>query len=235
MKISLVRGRTKCKLQYLLLYICPDLFYFRAFLLLYILKTFRYFILYKPFGVICQFSPEGEKKTLKDCFDFPSTVYSVGRLDTDSEGLIIITDDNNLKHQLLEPKFKHTKTYYVQVEGEVTDQAINELKSGVEISIKGKKYITKPAQAHKLNESVVSLLPERNPPVRFRKTVPDSWISLSISEGKNRQVRRMTAKTGFPTLRLIRQSIEKLTIQGLQPGDVKELSKSEIYKLCNIR
>lgn len=195
----------------------------------------RYFAVYKPFGVISQFSEEGGHKTLKDCFSVPKDVYPVGRLDTDSEGLLILTNDNHLKHKLLDPHFKHRKTYWVQVEGNISTDAIEALKSGVEISIKGKKHTSLPAKANLLPAEKHSSLPERTPPIRFRKNIPDSWLELQITEGKNRQVRRMTAKVGFPTLRLVRYGIENLSIKDLNPGDIIEYQRDAIYKYCNIK
>ena len=187
----------------------------------------RYFLVYKPFQVLSQFSASGDKKTLKDLFKVPSTLYPVGRLDYDSEGLLILTDDNFIKHRLTDPSFEHEKEYFVQVEGLVSQEAISQLQNGVTISIDGKAYHTKPAKAKIISEP---LLPERNPPIRFRKNIPTSWISLAISEGKNRQVRRMTAATSYPTLRLVRFRIGRLTIEGMQPGDMAEISRNELYK-----
>jgi len=192
----------------------------------------KYFVVYKPFGVICQFSDSEGHKTLKDCFSVPKDVYPVGRLDTDSEGLLILTNDNAFKNQLLSPKFKHHKTYWVQIEGNASEKELCQLENGVEISIKGKKHQTLPAKAKQLDDSAISILPERFPPIRFRKEIPDSWIQLTISEGKNRQVRRMTAKVGLPTLRLVRYSIEKLTIKGYKSGEMRELDQKKIYQLC---
>lgn len=173
--------------------------------------------------VLSQFSAEGEKKTLADFLGgIAKDIYPVGRLDYDSEGLLILTNDKVLTHQLLEPKFEHKRTYYVQVDGEVTDEAIKQLSKGVVVNIDGKDYTTKPAIAEKIEEPN---LPERNPPIRYRKNIPTSWISLTLTEGKNRQVRKMTAKVGFPTLRLVRYSIEKVTIEGMNPGDYIEMDE----------
>src|SRR4051794_28818700 len=176
----------------------------------------RYFIVYKPYQVLSQFTSDGDKKSLADLFDLPVDVYPVGRLDYDSEGLLILTNDAQLNHRLLNPKFKHEREYWVQVEGSITKEAIAALQAGVDISIDGKKHTTLPCIASPfLHEPNV---PERNPPIRFRKEIPVSWIKLLLVEGKNRQVRKMTAAVGFPTLRLIRHRIEKLTINELQPG-----------------
>lgn len=179
--------------------------------------------------VLSQFSAEGDKKTLADYLtEIPKDVYPVGRLDYDSEGLLILTNDRTLTHQLLEPKFAHKRTYYVQVDGDVTDEAIGLLSMGVIINIDGKDYKTKPATAIKIDEPV---LPERNPPIRFRKNIPTSWIALTLTEGKNRQVRKMTAKVGFPTLRLVRFSIGDLSIAQMQAGDIIEADENIRLKL----
>jgi len=185
----------------------------------------RYYIFYKPFKVMSQFSAEGEKQTLADFLPhLPKNIYPVGRLDFDSEGLLLLTDDTSLTHRLLDPSFGHERTYWVQVEGTINDEAIKKLQQGVDINIDGKKYRTKKAAAKIL--SPAPFVPERNPPIRVRQTIPDSWLSLTITEGKNRQVRRMTAVVGFPTLRLIRHSIGKVTTGDMQPGDVIEADAS---------
>jgi len=178
---------------------------------------FNYFVFYKPFQVLCQFSPEGEKKTLADFFPgISKNIYPVGRLDYDSEGLLLLTDDKQLTHQLLEPKFAHKRSYLVQVDGSVTQEAIEQLQKGVLINVDGKQYETKPAIAGILSGE--PNLPERVPPIRYRKEIPTSWISLTLTEGKNRQVRKMTAAVNFPTLRLVRYSIGEVTIEGYTPG-----------------
>jgi len=187
----------------------------------------RYFIIYKPFQVLTQFSLSEGKATLKDHFHVPKDVYPVGRLDYDSEGLLILTNDAALNHRLLNPQHRHEREYWVQVEGNITKEAIVNLREGVMISIDGKSHKTLPAKSYLFTQPPPVAL--RNPPIRFRKNIPDSWISLTLVEGKNRQVRRMTAKIGFPTLRLIRYRIERLTLDRMQPGDLKELSKDEIY------
>lgn len=190
----------------------------------------RYFIIYKPFGVLSQFSGEGQ--TLASLFHFPKTVYPVGRLDKDSEGLLLITDDKQLNHHLLNPRFGHQRTYLAQVEGEPDQEALKKLGNGVTINVEGKMYQTKPAIA-KIPESVPEL-PDRDPPIRYRKNVPDTWISLTLIEGKNRQVRKMTAAVGFPTLRLVRWSMEKITIEGFQVGEVRELEQQEVYRALGL-
>lgn len=187
---------------------------------------YQYILFYKPFRVLTQFSPEGDKENLADYLkDLPKDVYPVGRLDHESEGLLLLTNDNSLKHKLTDPGFQKEKTYWVQVDGDITDEAIAQLKKGVTIKHNGKPYKTQPAFAEKIDEPNV---PERNPPVRYRANIPTSWIAITIAEGKNRQVRKMTAAVGFPTLRLIRYSIEELTIENLKPGQFIEMSE-EIY------
>lgn len=189
----------------------------------------QYFVIYKPYGILSQFS--GEENTLKSVADFPKEVYPVGRLDKDSEGLLLITDDKLLNHYLLNPLFGHERTYLVQVEGVPDNSALDLLASGVEITIDGKSYFTKKAKA-RLPENVN--LPDRNPPIRYRKNVPDTWMELTLIEGKNRQVRKMTAAVGFPTLRLVRWSMEDLTIEDFKVGEVRSFSHEEIYHLLGV-
>ena len=189
----------------------------------------QYFVVYKPFAVLCQFSPVGNKATLKDFFPVPTDVYPVGRLDFDSEGLLLLSNDKSLNQRLLTPRSAHEREYWVQVEGDISDDALVELSSGTTISVDGKSYKTKPAKAERF--STPPQVAERNPPIRFRKNIPDTWIRLSLKEGKNRQVRKMTAKTGYPTLRLIRYRIEKLTLGNMQPGDIISLSRERTYEL----
>jgi 23S rRNA pseudouridine2457 synthase len=178
--------------------------------------------------VLSQFTSHEGKQTLADVITVPKNIYPVGRLDYDSEGLLILTDDASLNHRLLNPSFKHEREYWVQVEGSITQQALTELEQGLIISIDGKLHKTLSASASLFTES--PRLPERIPPIRFRKNISTSWLSLTLTEGKNRQVRRMTAKVGFPTLRLIRYRIENITLQDILPGDMKEVSKEELYK-----
>ena len=167
----------------------------------------------KPFNVLCQFTPEPngpERQTLKDYIDVPG-VYPAGRLDTDSEGLLLLTDDGRLQARIADPRFKMPKTYLAQVEGEPDEAALDALRRGVTL----KDGRTLPAEAERIDDP--ALWP-RDPPVRFRKTVADCWISLTIREGKNRQVRRMTAAVGHPTLRLVRWRIGDWTLDGVEPG-----------------
>jgi 23S rRNA pseudouridine2457 synthase len=192
----------------------------------------QYFLIHKPFQVMSQFSAIEGKQTLADFFEVPKDVYPVGRLDYDSEGMLLLTNDKSLNQKLLNPAFNHEREYWVQVEGEISEKALQQLARGVSISIDGKTHQTLPATAWKfLSEPKVA---ERTPPIRFRKNIPTSWISLVLKEGKNRQVRKMTAAVGFPTLRLIRYRIEKLDIEGLFPGEMRIMQKPEVYrKLIN--
>ncbi|MCX8483049.1 MAG: pseudouridine synthase [Crocinitomicaceae bacterium] len=187
-----------------------------------------YFQIYKPFQVLSQFSAEGNKQTLMDFFKVPKDVYPVGRLDYDSEGLLILTNDKTLNHQLLHPKFEHTRSYWVQVDGAINASALDQLQKGVDINIDGKIYHTKKLIAKLFENPPTSIA--RNPPIRFRKEIPAPWIELILSEGKNRQIRKMTAKIGFPTLRLIRYSIEGLSLNQMQPGEMIALTQQEIYQ-----
>ena len=189
----------------------------------------HYYLIYKPFNVLSQFTSEDGKQTLKDFFDVPNDVYPVGRLDYDSEGLLLLTNDKKLNHALLNPEFEHEREYWAQVDGAITMEAINDLRNGVDITIDGKIYRTKKCGAMLMREEPV--VPERNPPIRVRKSIPTSWLKLILTEGKNRQVRKMTAAVGYPTLRLIRNRIEKLTIEGLEPGEMRMFGEKELYHL----
>ncbi len=193
----------------------------------------KYFVVHKPFNVLSQFSTADSKKTLKEFFDVPSNVYPVGRLDYDSEGLLILTDDKKLNDYLLNPLNKHEREYWVQVEGNMSTAQIDLLQQGVEIKVNGKMYRTKRCMVKKfLNPPPVS---SRNPPIRFRKSVPDCWIKIILTEGKNRQIRKMTAAVGCPTLRLIRYRIEGITLENLNPGEISTLPKQELYNLLKIK
>jgi 23S rRNA pseudouridine2457 synthase len=170
----------------------------------------------KPYGVVCQFSAHDAHQTLKDYILLPG-VYAAGRLDTDSEGLLILTDDGALQHRIAHPQHKEFKTYWAQVEGDPSEIDIAPLKHGVDLG----DFVTQPAQVRRITQPA-NLWP-RNPPIRERKAIPTAWLEIIISEGKNRQVRRMTAKIGFPTLRLIRYAIGRHTIDGLAPGIWKQM------------
>ena len=166
----------------------------------------------KPYGVLSQFTPEAGHRALNE-FGFPPRVYAAGRLDHDSEGALLLTDDGRLIKRLLDPKNAHPRTYLAQVDGEITDEALQKLSKGVVI----KGYRTRPCTAEKVLPP--ENLWERVPPIRYRANIPTSWIRLTLTEGKNRQVRHMTAAVGFPTLRLIRVQIGDLCIGSLQPGE----------------
>jgi 23S rRNA pseudouridine2457 synthase len=170
----------------------------------------------KPYGVVCQFSAHEKHQTLKDYIGVPG-VYAAGRLDTDSEGLLILTDEGALQHRLSHPRHKETKTYWVQVEGVPTENDLLPLKQGVDLG----DFVTLPARVESITEP--SSIWPRLPPIRERKAIPTAWLEIEIHEGKNRQVRRMTARIGFPTLRLIRYAIGKYTLDGLAPGEWKKL------------
>ncbi len=165
----------------------------------------------KPFGVICQFSRDGLHPTLADYIALPD-FYPAGRLDTDSEGLLVLTDDGKMQHRITDPRHKLPKTYWVQVEGVPDEAALEALRKGVSLN----DGITLPAEAQRIDEPA-QLWP-RDPPIRVRKAIPTSWIALTLREGKNRQVRRMTAAVGLPTLRLIRHSIGEWSLDDLLPG-----------------
>jgi 23S rRNA pseudouridine2457 synthase len=181
----------------------------------------RYFIVYKPFNVLSQFTSNEGKPTLKDFFFVPADVYPVGRLDFDSEGLLLLTNDKQLNHRLLDPKFAHEREYWVQVDGQINEAALQRLRSGVTINIDGKPYTTRRCQVELFDSEPG--VPVRDPPIRYRAHIPTSWIKIVLQEGKNRQVRKMTAQAGFPTLRLIRHRIGNITLDGLQPGEMREI------------
>ncbi|GAB3307165.1 pseudouridine synthase family protein [Hymenobacter tenuis] len=184
----------------------------------------RYVLLNKPYEVLTQFTDETGRKTLKDFVSIPN-IYPVGRLDYDSEGLVLLTDDKQLQHRLSEPRFKVPKTYWVQVEGVPTEEALENLRRGVDL----KTGYTSPAEVVLLEEE--PQLWERSKPVRFRASIPTSWVQIRISQGMNRQVRKMTAAVGYPTLRLVRASIADLKVEDLQPGQWRELTKAEVQAL----
>jgi 23S rRNA pseudouridine2457 synthase len=187
-----------------------------------------YFLIYKPFQVLSQFTSTEGKLCLKDILHVPTDVYPVGRLDYDSEGLLLITNDKTINQQLLNPVFAHQRTYWVQVEGAITEAALAQLSKGVSINVDGKIYKTKPAQLEILPDSLE--VPERNPPIRFRKSIPTSWVAIQITEGKNRQVRKMFAQVGFPVLRLIRAKLGKYSVHQMQPGDCLSLTVAEVQE-----
>lgn len=172
-----------------------------------------------------QFSAEGDKETLANFFsNIRKDVYPVGRLDFDSEGLLLLTNDKQLNHRLLNPVFVHERTYWIQVEGIPDTDSIRKLEQGTLIHIDGKSYKTKPARVTWMQQTPI--VPERDPPIRFRRQIPTSWLSLTLTEGKNRQVRRMTASVLLPTLRLIRYSIGQVTLGAMQPGEIARVDES---------
>jgi len=194
--------------------------------------SYRYLLFYKPYNVLCQFTDDSpnsaERQTLKEYIPVPD-VYPVGRLDQDSEGLLLLTNHGQLQNRLSDPKFQHPRTYWVQVERIPDANAIQQLREGLVIQ----GYRTRPAQVDLL-EQEPDLLP-RDPPIRFRKTVPTAWLAITLIEGRNRQVRRMTAAVGFPTLRLVRVQIGILNLSGLKPGEWRDVTATELRYLKSLR
>lgn len=190
----------------------------------------KYILFNKPYNVVCQFSKPGDEPTptLADFIHVPN-VYPAGRLDHDSEGLVLLTDDGGFQHRVTDPKFGHAKTYWAQVEGTPTAGAIQRLEAGVLLKGFKTRYRTRPAKARILDPAP-ELWP-RDPPIRYRANIPTAWIEITLEEGRNRQVRRMTANVGFPTLRLIRAALAGLTIEGLDPGQSRDLTASELARL----
>ena len=188
----------------------------------------EYYLIYKPYQVLSQFTATEGKLCLKDILNVPKDVYPVGRLDYDSEGLLLLTNDTSINHQLLHPQFAHARTYWVQVDGAITTEALATLSNGVTISIEGSSYQTKKAILTLLDTSLQ--VPDRMPPIRVRQTIPTSWASIQLTEGKNRQVRKMFAQVGFPVLRLIRAQIGQFFIGQMQPGDCLSLTAEEVQK-----
>lgn len=192
----------------------------------------RYYVVHKPYGYLSQFSGEPNDLTLMHLVrdnqlkDFPKDIYPVGRLDKDSEGLLLLTNDNKFKTDLLDPKKKHFKTYWVQVEGEFTSGEAAKINAGgIEIKHNGKTHVCLPAKAKVLTQVEI---PERNPPIRFRASIPTTWVEVQLREGKNRQIRKMTAALGFPALRLIRVGIGNLDLEDFPLGIVKEIPFSRL-------
>lgn len=190
-----------------------------------------YFIIYKPYKVLSQFTDEKGNPGLGSIFKLPSDVYPVGRLDLDSEGLLILTNDKKLNHKLLNPAFEHCRTYWVEVEGHPGKTALENLRQGLEINLKGKLHNTLPAQAEIIQPEEI---PPRQPAVNYQKHPQTSWVSLTLKEGKNRQVRRMLAAVGHPVLRLIRVQIEDLSLAPLKPGEITQISGKAIYKKLSL-
>lgn len=201
---------------------------------------FRYFIANKPYNVICQFTADNEgQKTLADLnFTFPKDAYAIGRLDLDSEGLLLLTSDRSLNHRLLNPQFAHERTYLVQVEEVITEKALQQLREGVDIKIEKKIHHTLPAKARLVEDPSLyfngNAIWERDPPAKASANRPMSWVEITLTEGKNRQVRRMCAKVGHACLRLIRVKIGNLSLGDLEVNEIKELSREDMYKLLNL-
>lgn len=179
--------------------------------------------------MLTQFTDDQNRQTLKDYIPVKN-VYAAGRLDKDSEGLLVLTNNGQIQHKLANPDKKQGKTYWVQVEGEITAFACQQLEKGIEL----KDGFTKPANVTLLTDDQIKTLWQRNPPIRERQNIPTTWLSLTIFEGKNRQVRRMTAQVGFPTLRLIRVSVSHLMLNTLQPGEWRKLTKTEIKEIDRV-
>ncbi len=188
------------------------------------MKVYKF---WKPYGVLTKFTDSEGRPTLADFVPIPE-IYAAGRLDMDSEGLLLLTDNGALSHRLTDPRFDHPRTYWAQVERVPDESALEALRTGVDLSEGGRLWRTRPAQAALIAEPE---LPERVPPIRSRQNIPTAWLQLTIREGKNRQVRRMTAAVGHPTLRLVRWAIGALTLAGLAPGKLLPLSADEIAGL----
>jgi len=191
----------------------------------------NYYIIYKPYKMISQFTSSHKKKCLDSLeFTFPKDVYPLGRLDENSEGLLILTNDKKLNYKLLNPEFEHKRIYLVQLQGIITAQALKQMEQGVTIALDAGPYTTKTCKAKQVKNP--ESLPLRGHPVSER--LPTSWIELTLTEGKFHQVRKMTAGVGFPCLRLIRIAIEELRLENMQPGDVRELKRDAVYKKLHI-
>lgn len=188
--------------------------------------AWQYLLFYKPYGVLSQFSDRQQTShpTLKDYIGV-ADVYPVGRLDRDSEGLLLLTNHGWLQHRLSDPQFGHPRTYWVQVENIPDAQALQTLRTGMRI----RHYQTRPAQVNVL--AAAPPLPPRQPPIRFRQQIPTAWLEMTLYEGRNRQVRRMTAAVGLPTLRLVRVAIAHLCCQGLEPGQWRYLTPREVTQI----
>jgi 23S rRNA pseudouridine2457 synthase len=201
---------------------------------------YRYFIANKPYNVICQFTPDVEgQKTLADLdFTFPKDVYAIGRLDLDSEGMLLLSNDRSLNHTLLNPQFAHERTYLVQVEDIITDEAIAEMQAGVDIKIEKKIYHTLPCKVERVDDPSVFFngkpIWQRDPPAKASGGKPTSWIAVTLTEGKNRQVRRMCAKVLHPCLRLIRVKMQNLTLGDLATNQILELERDVVYGLLGL-
>lgn len=192
----------------------------------------KYILFYKPYNVLSQFTDENQsadktRQTLKDYIPIPE-IYPVGRLDQDSEGLLLLTNDGKLQHLLSDRRYKHPRTYWVQVERIPDETALNQLRQGVKVQ----DYQTRPALVQLLSNEPI--LPPRDPPIRFRKNVPTAWLEITLTEGRNRQVRKMTAAVGYPTLRLVRVAIAHLSLAGLALGEWRDLTPEELKPLLRL-
>jgi 23S rRNA pseudouridine2457 synthase len=194
--------------------------------------SYAYYAVFKPYGMLSQYTDDAGKPGLSRLYPFPPGVYPVGRLDADSEGLLLLTSDPRVNHRLLHPSHGHLRTYFIQVEGLAGAACCGQLAGGVTVNIRGASHIAQARSARIIDPP--SWLPERIPPVRFRKTVPTSWLELTLDEGKNRQVRKMTAAAGYPTLRLVRTAIGDLTLEALQGKPVMEFSAAAFFKVLKI-
>lgn len=196
-------------------------------------SPFKYYVFYKPYDVLTQFSKDKpDQKTLSDFLKVEPDVYPVGRLDKDSEGLLLLTNDPSINSLLLHPRQEHKRTYWVQLDSDITLEALKKTAEGVDIKLPSGIHKTLPCQVKKLSKPPV--LPERTPPVRYRAQIPTSWVSIELSEGKNRQVRRMFAAVGFPVLRLVRVQIVDLKLGKCLPGQYFDIKEEELYKLLNM-
>lgn len=191
----------------------------------------KYYVFNKPFQVLSQFTNEDGKKTLSDFLNIEKDCYPIGRLDYDSEGLLIISNDKKLNDYLLNPINKHKREYIAQIEGKIQESDMKKLQNGLNLNIKGKNHFAKCVDAKIINDYD---LPDRNPPIRYRANIPTSIINITLNEGKNRQVRKMTAAIGFPTLRLIRVAIENLKIDSIPSGEYILFNKYDLFQLLNI-
>lgn len=193
-------------------------------------QTQKYYIIYKPYKVLSQFTDEAENSGLGSIFSLPKDVYPVGRLDLDSEGLLILTNDKTLNHALLNPAHNHRRTYWAEVEGVPAEEVLQEMRTGLEINVKG-PYRTLPCEVQVIATPEIA---EREPPVNYQKHPERTWLEIKLTEGKNRQVRKMTAKIGHPTLRLVRIAIEDLFLFPLKPGEITQVSRNVMYRKLHI-
>jgi 23S rRNA pseudouridine2457 synthase len=196
------------------------------------MAVFNYYRIFKPYGMLSQFTAEAGHPSLADLdFKFPKDVYPVGRLDHDTEGLLLLTNDPAVNKNLLDPTSRKRKIYWVQIEGEMNGESMEQLEKGVTINFKGKLHHTAPAKVKRIKTPQIA---ERNPSVNYVKHPTTSWIEITITEGKNRQVRKMTAKVRNPALRLIRFGIEGISIDGMSSGDIEEIAAKEFYSLLKL-